>query len=119
MLATGEGSEPSSTRVQDLFGRPGLHDAPAIQQHHPIRRRGRTRAMRDHQHGHRAPKSAQRFNDLAFRFGVEGRCRLIHEQDLRPSQKRLGDRQTLQLTAREGTTTPSQPRLKASFQAPR
>src|SRR6266568_7650018 len=57
--------------------------------------------MRDDQRRTPAHQNLERRLDLALRFGIECRCRLVEQQDRRVLQHRAGDGETLALSARE------------------
>ena len=55
--------------------------------------------------------------DQAGGGGVEGRARLVHQQDPRPDRQRAGDAQPLLLAAGQGAAGLAQP-VRTSFHSP-
>src|SRR5471032_2452395 len=80
-------------RVEDRRWRPLLDDQAVIHEDHPVGRGlGEAHLVADHDHGH--ARLAQVAHDLehgAHEFGIERRCRLVEQHDLRLERDRARD----------------------------
>ena len=79
----------------------GFDELPAIDDADQIGTLNRRQPVRDHQSRAPAHQRPQSCLNLPFRFAVEGRGRLVEQQDRRVLQHRPGDRDTLALAAGE------------------
>jgi hypothetical protein len=88
---------------EELLGRGGLKDPAAVHEHDPVGRRpGEAHLVADHHHGHagggQVPHDVQ---DLVDHLRVQGRGRLVEQQQLGLHGQGPGDRHPLLLAARQ------------------
>ena len=95
--------EPGFGRVVDDLGTTLFHHNAAVHEYDLVGDlAGEADLVRDNDHGHAITgKAEHNVQHFAHQFGVECRCRLVEEHDLRLHGQRAGDGHTLLLTARQ------------------
>src|SRR5215212_9686422 len=95
---------PLGPRVgEELLGWGGLQDPAAVHEHDPVGRRpGEAHLVADHDHGHAGGgQVAHDVEDLVDHLRVQGRGRLVEQQELGVHGQGAGDRHPLLLAARQ------------------
>ena len=97
--------------------RAALHDAPVLHHDNKVRPAQRAQTMGDDERRAAGDRSVECLENLVLRLAVDGRRRIIQQQNRRFQQDGAGNREALALTAGEGVPALAQDGVVAFRQA--